>query len=96
MAIAPEKKFRSFDNALGRVIASKRKLRNLTQEQLATLTGMPLTNLGRAESGNRSLNVAELEMIADVLQIAAADLAGEAVTEYGGLEKLKAEARPAP
>lgn len=94
VAAAPDKKFRAFDIALGRVVASKRKLRNLTQDQLATEAGMPLTNLRRAEAGSRSLNVPELETIADVLAIPAGVMAEEALSLYGGLDKLRAEAKP--
>jgi len=96
MAISGDKKFRAFDAALGRVVASKRTLREMSREQLAKATGMPLTNLQRAEAGRRSLSVAELEAIADAVRIPAGVMASEAVDLYGGIEKLMSEAKSKP
>lgn len=93
MAVARDKKFRAFDAALGRVVASKRELRSMSQQELSTRSGIPLTNLGRVEAGTRSLTVAELETVADVLRIPAATMAAEAVELYGGIELLMSEAQ---
>ena len=96
MAVTPHKKFQAFDTALGRVIADTRKHRKLSQEQLANRIGMPLSLLKRVEKGTRSVSVSELETIADVFRIPASDLAEDAVNMYGGVEKLRAEARGEP
>lgn len=92
MAIAPHKKFREFDAALGRVIASKRQLRSLSQADLSDRAGIPLTNIGRVEKGTRSVSVAELETIAEAIQVPARTMAEEALDLYGGLTKLMSEA----
>lgn len=93
MPLNPQKKFRAFDAALGRVVASKRIRAGLSQADLAERSGLPLTNLSRVENGNRSLTVAELETIADVVRAAAGVMAEEAVDLYGGVDKLMSEAR---
>src|SRR5690606_20452361 len=92
MAIAPHKKFRAFDAALGRVIASKRQLRSLSQADLSDRAGIPLPNIGRVEKGTRSVSVAELETIAEAIQVPARTMAAEALHLYSGLTKLMSEA----
>lgn len=93
MPLNPQKKFREFDAALGRIVASKRIRAGLSQSELATRTGMPLSNLGRVEKGTRSLTVAELETIAEIVKVPAGEMAEEAVDLYGGVDKLMSEAQ---
>ena len=92
VAVNKTKKLREFDRALGRVIASKRVLKNVSQATLSERSGVALSLIGRIEAGTRSVSVAELEAFAEVLRVPAGEMAADALEEYGGLEKLMSEA----
>lgn len=85
------KKISAFDVALGGVVRSKRVKKNLTQAELAKLIGLPLSNYQRREDGTVEITTSELHRIAEIVGVSAADLAGEALEDYGGMQKLLEE-----
>jgi len=87
----PSKKLSDFDKRLGAVVRSKRVKADLTRAQLAELTGIPEANLKRREAGANEITVSELNRIAKAVGATAADMAEEALKDYGGMEKLIAE-----
>lgn len=54
---------------IGSKIRSTRKLENISQEQLALLTGIDRSYLGRIERGEVSVTVEKLAQIAMVLNV---------------------------
>ncbi|NNH36066.1 helix-turn-helix transcriptional regulator [Acinetobacter sp. NIPH 2377] len=54
---------------IGSKIRSTRKLENISQEQLALLTGIDRSYLGRIERGEVSVTVEKLAQIAKVLKV---------------------------
>ncbi len=54
---------------IGSKIRSRRKLENISQEQLALLTGIDRSYLGRIERGEVSVTVEKLAQIANVLNV---------------------------
>lgn len=88
----PKKKLSQFDAKLGAVVAARRlKADKMTQQDLASASGVPLSNLQRREDGTNEFTVSELERVANALDTTAASLAGEALADYGGIDKLIAE-----
>lgn len=87
----PPKKTSEFDAKLGAVVRSKRIKRGLSQVQAAEATGIPLSNYQRREAGTNEISVSELKRIAKVVGVSAADMAEEALKDFGGMEKLIAE-----
>lgn len=81
----------TFDQHLGDAVAARMTSRRLTQDELAEIIGMPLSNLGRSIRGTRPLTVLELHRIAAALDTTATVLAETALAEYGGIDKLIAE-----
>jgi len=81
---------RTFDEHLANVIESKRAKRNMTVEELADAVGIKYQTLRRRLSGS-PLMVTELERLAVVVDVPAAELVDEALNDYGGIEKLIAE-----
>lgn len=62
---------------LGDVIRSKREERQLSQEALASLSGLSRTHIGEVERGDTSLSVASLLAIAGGLGIPTSELLRE-------------------
>lgn len=58
-------------------IRAFRKLKGLTQHELAAETGISLAILGTIERGNRKVSQQELDRIADVLAISIEELQGK-------------------
>ncbi|MFC9712576.1 helix-turn-helix transcriptional regulator [Paenibacillus sp. JNUCC31] len=57
-------------------IRAFRKLKGLTQQELAAETGISLATLGMIERGNRKVSERELNLIAGVLLISTEELQG--------------------
>ena len=55
--------------ALGKRIRTHRKLKNMTQEELAQAAGVSCSFIGHIERGSRKLSVDTLVKIAEILQI---------------------------
>lgn len=51
-----------------------RKKRNLTERELAELTGLSKSTINNIENGKTSPNLAELEVLAKVLEVGMVDL----------------------
>lgn len=64
-------------NELGRRIRAFRKLKRLTQQELALRTGVSLTVLGAVERGTRDADAGLLSKIAETLQVRVTELTGE-------------------
>ncbi|WFR65471.1 helix-turn-helix transcriptional regulator [Paenibacillus amylolyticus] len=58
-------------------IRAFRKLKGLTQHELAAETGISLAILGTIERGNRKVSQQELDRISDVLAISTEELQGK-------------------
>ncbi|MBE7684210.1 MULTISPECIES: helix-turn-helix domain-containing protein [unclassified Paenibacillus] len=58
-------------------IRAFRKLKGLTQQELAAGTGISLAILGTIERGNRKVSEQELERIANVLNISVEEMQGK-------------------
>ena len=78
----------TYDEHLGDAVESFMHRARLTQTQLATAAGMPMTNLGRAIRGTRPLLVGELTRVAGVLNVPSQDILDDALERFGGIEKL--------
>lgn len=87
----PMKKLSDFDKKLGSVVRSKRVKVGLTRAQLAELTGIAEANLKRREAGANEITVSELKRIAEAVGVPAAELADEALKDFGGMDKLIGE-----
>lgn len=85
------KKISDFDKALGDVVRSKRQKLRLSQASVADATGIAMSNYQRREDGRNEITVSELERIATVVKVPTVDLVGEALSDYGGIDKLLAE-----
>lgn len=83
-----------FDVRLGKVVRSKRTKVGLTRAQLAELAGIPEANLKRREAGVNEITASELYRIAEVVGVSAAELAQEALDDYGGMQRLLDEHAP--
>ena len=59
---------------LGRRIRAERTAKKMTQEELAERAGLHPTYIGQVERGEKSLTVASLEKIVEVLEISFSDL----------------------
>lgn len=57
-------------------IRAFRKLKGLTQQQLAEMTGLSVTIIGELERGNRSAHHHMLQVIAEALEIQEKELLG--------------------
>src|SRR5690348_7991060 len=86
----PKKQISDFDVRLGAVVKYRRtkKPLNFSQKDLSLATGIPLSNLQRREEGTNEFTVSEIERIARVLDVRAAELVREALDDYGGIDKL--------
>lgn len=60
---------------MGRRVRAFRKLKGLTQQELADRTGISLAVLGAVERGNRRLEDQILNKIANVLEVTTQELA---------------------
>lgn len=60
---------------MGRRVRAFRKLKGLTQQELADRTGISLAVLGAVERGNRRLEDQILDKIANVLEVTTQELA---------------------
>ncbi|MTE24870.1 helix-turn-helix domain-containing protein [Microbacterium sp. ZXX196] len=87
----PPKKTSEFDAKLGAVVRSKRIKRGISQAQAAEASGVPLSNYQRREAGTNEITVSELKRIAAVVGVTAAEMADEALKDFGGIDKLIAE-----
>lgn len=83
----------TFDEHVGDAIESVMNEARLTQGELATEAGMPMTNLGRSIRGTRPLTVNEFERLAGVLETPAHRILDTALAKFGGMEKLLGEHR---
>lgn len=88
------KKISPFDVALGAVVRSKRTKKGLSQQTVAEMAGIPMSNYRRREEGSNEITVSELHRIAPAVGVPAVKLVEEALDDYGGLEKLIAEHAP--
>ena len=61
---------------LSKRIRAFRKLKGLTQHQLAELSGLSITVIGEVERGNRVVQRQALEHIAEALQVPVQELLG--------------------
>lgn len=73
----------------------------MSQEDIAAATGIPLTNLGRIERGARNTTVRELGYIAAAADSTPAEIATDALKAFGGsveggLDRLMSEAKGKP
>lgn len=89
-----KKTISDFDVKLGAVVRSKRTKLDLTQDEVATASGMALSNYRRREDGKNEITVSELTRIAAAVKVEPAEIAEEALADYGGLRKLLAEHAP--
>lgn len=80
----------TFDEFIGAVIDSRRALKGMSQDDLASAIGLPLTNLGRSLRGIRPLSINEFERVAGALGEDAGEMAADALRRFGGMEKLLA------
>lgn len=87
----PTKKPSDFDARLGMVVRSKRVKAALTRKEMAEVTGIAEANLKRREMGVNEITVSELTRIAAAVRTPPAEIAEEALADYGGLHKLIAE-----
>lgn len=62
---------------LGRRLRAFRKLKRLTQQELALRAGVSLSALGEIERGVRDADPRMLAKIAEILQVQVAELTGE-------------------
>lgn len=83
-----------FDVRLGKVVRSKRTKAGLTRAEMADATGIAEANLKRREIGENEITVSELARIAAAVNVEPADIAEEALADYGGLRKLIDEHAP--
>lgn len=67
------------NEAVGRNIKTARESANLTQAQLAELTGMDQSEISRIERGSRGLSVNRLGLIAEALSVRAGDLLNDRI-----------------
>ncbi|UTT53766.1 helix-turn-helix domain-containing protein [Microbacterium maritypicum] len=81
----------TFDEHVGDAVESAMLRARLTQADLATAAGMPLSNLGRSIRGTRPFTVKEFERLAGVMEVPASELLDSALANYGGMAKLLAE-----
>jgi transcriptional regulator with XRE-family HTH domain len=63
-----------FRRELGRRIAAQRRYRELSQPELADLTGLKKSSISRWERGEAPIDVEALLAIAEVLEVGVADL----------------------
>ena len=63
---------------IGARLRERRRLLGMTQDQCATLIGLPRLSLTRIELGHRRLKPSELEPVCVALGCSAADLLGDA------------------
>lgn len=59
---------------LGTAIRTKRKDTGLSQEELANVSGIERSNMGKIERGENNLSILNLVRIAQALQCTAADI----------------------
>lgn len=85
------KKISPFDVALGAVVRSKRTKKGLSQQAVAEMAGIAMSNYRRREDGRNEITVSELYRIAPAVGVSALKLVEEALEDYGGMEKLLAE-----
>ena len=71
---------------IGRRIKQFRKLRGLTQEELARLTNLSVQYIGAIERGERSASISSLNAISEALGISLKDL-----FKFGEEEKVKSK-----
>lgn len=90
----PKKKISEFDVRLGKVVKSKRVKASHTRESFAQVTGIAEANLKRREEGQNEITVSELQRIARAVNVSPQALVEEALDDYGGIEKLRAEHAP--
>lgn len=84
----------TFDEHVGDAVERYMNEARLTQADLASHAGMPMTNLGRSIRGTRPLTVNEFERLAGVMEVPADVILDTALAKFGGIEKLIAEAHP--
>lgn len=63
---------------LGDAVRAKRKSLGISQEALATISGVERSNMGKIERGENNLSVLNLVRIADALDCRAADILADA------------------
>ena len=63
-----------FLKQLGLRLRELRKLKNLSQEELAWKTGFELSQIGRIERGEINTSVSHIAKLAEVLEVLAKDL----------------------
>lgn len=86
-----------FDRHLGIAVRAMRTRRQMTQNELATATGIPLSNYQRREDGKNEVSVAEMERISVALGVPTREIVDMALVDYSdhgtaedGLRKLVA------
>lgn len=84
----------TFDEHVGDAIESVMNEARMTQGDLATLAGMPMTNLGRSIRGTRPLTVNEFERLAGAVDVPAHTILDTALAKFGGIAKLLEEHQP--
>lgn len=77
--------------ALGKRIRTHRKLRNMTQDELAKAAGISCSFMGLIERGDRKLSVETLVKISETLNVSCDSLLQDSFTNIP--EKPGAEAR---
>lgn len=87
------KKISDFDVKLGAAIKRRRvdPEVDMSQAAAARAAGVPLSNYQRREDGTNEVTVSELERIAEVLGTTAREIVSDALSRYGGVDKLLAE-----
>ena len=69
--------------ALGRAVRDLRRVRGISQEDLAHLSGMHRTYLGGIERGERNLSYTNLKRLAQALDVPASELLARAEQHEG-------------
>jgi len=64
------------EHTVGRKIKAVRRQKGITQDQLAELAGLNRVHLYRIETGQQSVTLRTLKMIADALNVKLRDLIG--------------------
>jgi transcriptional regulator with XRE-family HTH domain len=81
-----------FSKAVGNVIFGRYKGKRWNQDRLSEKIGVKPGTLRRMIAGETEIGARQLQLIATVLDTTAQSILDEALSEYGGLDRLVADA----